>query len=191
MVRGRPNVVEPEHLIVVACAGERELRVWEQAVLQCRERIGRTAFDVLLVRAADLLRDGALDASWRAPGSGNECRLLHWLDWRRAAPQTDSRVNVAPLPNLERRAPHLRTRLMPAGVPLGGDRPVYEQVASLSLALDPHGHALLEWIARHPWLTAGQLATLLNDPEQAVGRRLGVLVQYGTVRKHPHARCRR
>jgi len=55
-------------------------------------------------------------------------------------------------------------------------------VASLSLVLDPPGRALIEWLARHPWLFSTQLAVVLNDPESAVRRRLEVLARDGLAR---------
>lgn len=168
---------QPVAPILVVSAGDRETRVWTEAVRRWQEHTGRAAVDVLIAPAAEVLRVGPLHAAWRVPGARDGCSLMHWLDWQAAVPPARSTV---PFPQVPHRAPTLRAQL--GRFPLRAGAPRRERVASLSLALDPLGRALIEWLARHPWLFSTQLAVALNDPEPAVRRRLEILARYGLAR---------
>lgn len=171
-----------QHLppILVVGAGEREVAVWEEAIRRREERRGELPIEVLFTSAVDLSRDGPARLAWRSPESDRPVRLLRSLDWQPALPDPDYREER--LPPIERGAPELIRHLMTGTAGRTKHVSTRDKVASLALTLDPLARSLLEWLARHPWLTAEQLAVLVNDPEQAVCRRLTTLVRTGVAR---------
>ncbi len=166
--------------ILVVCAGDRERHLWAQAVLRERDRAGDTPVEVLLTTAAHMHRDGPLHVAWQTPGSADPCYLRHWLEWRATAPTRDD--GSEPLPMLPATDPPLRARLAARQYSSREGTSHRERVAGLALTTDAPTRTVLEWTARHPWLTTEQLALLINDPPPAIERRLRGLVRRGVVR---------
>ena len=165
--------------ILVVAAGERELSRWEARVQRYRDA-GRW-LGVLLGSARDVLQRGPAAPIWRGVEGSDRKPLVESLPWgpkpaRRPASFTAARellaIDAVRRP-LREWAPRAATGQVPESA--------RERVAAIALATDAEEKRILDWVARHPLLSAGELATLLDAPAPAVRRRLDWLVRCEAV----------
>ena len=169
--------------ILVVCPSERELSVWEQAILRHQEDGGVDPIDVLLANGGELARHGGGDAGWRVPGRSQAASLMERLGWGTPPPVTRVCLpeSLDALPEPPPRAASVRAWAATlATVDTPG--PIWQSVGMLALSIGATDRPLIEWIARHPLLSAPELAALLNESQSLVQRRLERLVRCGAVR---------
>jgi len=168
--------------ILVVCPSERELSVWEQAILRQQEDGGVGRMDVLLTTGEELTRHGAGETSWRVPGRSQMESLMERLGWGTPPPVTRVRMPVSfdALPEPPRRTASIRAWAATlAAVDTPG--PIWQGVGVLALSTGATDRPLIEWIARHPLMSARELAALLNESQALVERRLEWLLRCGAV----------
>jgi hypothetical protein len=174
--------------ILVVCPGEREAVQWTSALEGSAQRRARPPLPVYLAMAKEVRTDGPLAACWRRPGGQRAEGLLDRLGWR--LPTTSGGPQLAPAVRLTSAgsegvsgAPPLRswsTQLAASPATLRRAT-VLERCAALALTVSATQKLLLEWIGHHPFLSAGELATLLELREGAVGSLLLKLAKLRVV----------
>ena len=168
--------------VLVVCRSGRELDVWEEA-LRRREAAGAGRLDVLLTTREELDQAGAGDARWWRPGRV-PAGIVEQLGWS-AAPAVDALqiergLDDCALPPRRDGTSHSGRALARArGAPAG---PAWQRLADLALATGAAEKTLMEWVARHPLLSAPELAALTDEPAGVVERRLGRLAGCGAIR---------
>lgn len=173
----------PEGLppILVICPSARERRWWEQALAD-RAEIAESRFDVLLSTGEELRAHGVRGAGWWRPGY-TQAPLVELLGWGYATAVDAVRVEGVLddfRPPARRTGTSLRERAL-ARATAHEAGPVWQHLGSLGLATGPAEKTLIEWVARHPLVSAAELAALLNDSEGLIQRRLEWLTRFGAV----------
>lgn len=165
-------------LIFVVCADAHAQRVWEAEL-----RLRADMPEVRLTTAQEMLDAGPRAAIWSTPGS--TVRL--WFEQALSSPSTET----APLLTLpasmqlpERRCgtPLLRSWATTAAV-LPRDRSMRERTAALAIVTSAADKSFLDWLGRHPRLSAVELALFLDLPLRVIVRRLELLAGIHAVRR--------
>lgn len=167
--------------LLLVAAGESELSVWERALLGAAERAPEHRIDVHLTTARQVAEYGPAAVIWHEPGSSLRSSLVEQVGWGGEPPlwrlRLAARTASAELPRtvrpLREWAPHAAA---------SESTPPAERVAAIALSTDRDQKHLIEWIARHPLLSASELAVVTGVPEPVVVRELDWLARCGTVR---------
>jgi hypothetical protein len=169
--------------ILVVSPSEQALLVWERALVGREDDGAAGRLDVLLTTREELRARGPGGAVWRAPGCDGGALLVEQLGWGGAPPVTPlflpEAIDAPPPP--PRTAPSLR-EWAAARATANVSGPIWQRVAVLALATGASDKPLIEWVARHPLLSAAELAALLSESEELVERRLEWLARCGAVR---------
>jgi len=168
-------------LILVVCADAHAQRVWDAELRRHAERAGMP--DVRLTTAQEVLAAGPRAAIWSIPGVSVRLRFEQALP----SPSTDMGPLLTfpasmQLPRRPCSAPRLRDRAAITAV-LPGNRPIRERTAALAIVTSAADKACLDWLARHPRLSAPELALFLDLPVGVIARRLQLLTRYHAVRR--------
>lgn len=168
--------------LLVICPSNRELRVWQRALVE-RDQTDAPRLEVLLTTREQLQIHGAGACGWQWPDRTSSASLVEVIGWGQAPPIAADWLAepVDDLPNPGRRSPSLRERALAAAASPGGG-PVSYRVGVLALATNAAEKTLIEWIARHPLLSAAQLAALEDAPKALIERRVEWLLRCGAVR---------
>lgn len=169
--------------VLVICPSTRELRVWEKALARADET-GGTQLDVLLTTREQLLVQGPGDSTWRQAGRTQAAPLVELIGWGREPPTVAATRLAEPLEQLpppQRRGASLRERTL-AGATANDGGPFWHRLGVLALATGPAEKTLIEWVARHPLLSGGDLAPLLGTSQALIERRLEWLTRCGAIR---------
>lgn len=169
--------------ILVVCPSWRELRVWEQALLRRGEDGAVDGLDVLLTTRDQSKANGPGGAVWHAPGTEQAALLVERLGWG-GVPQVPPICLPALIDGMPERpsrtASSIREWAAARSTAIGLG-PIWQRVAVLALATGADEKRLIEWVARHPLVSAGELGTLLNESEALVERRLDWLARCDAV----------
>jgi hypothetical protein len=175
--------------LVVVCPDERVIAHWEALLDGSAARRGRTVLQVAYTTATELLIHGPLARIWRLLGGSRRVALRDVLAWNDMA--SARRWPSQPLPTCQTS----RERgVVVNGVGIGfqrwavqtvrseaNDEPpaltVSEHRAALGIGLSATQKTLLTWVAHHPLLPAGHLATILRLTEPAVATLLDGLAR--------------
>ena len=167
--------------VLVICPSAREWRVWEEALAK-RDGAGSGCLDLLLTTREELHAAGAGDARWSRPGRA-PAPLVEQVGWGEA-PTLDAVRIERPLddcrPPARRDGTSLGRRAFDQATSgqVGPDR---QRLAGLARATSPAEKTLIEWVARHPLLTAADLAALTSEPAGLIRRRLERLTSCGAI----------
>ena len=167
--------------ILVRCPSARELRVWEEALERQLEGDSER-LDLLFVTDEELYRAGAGGALWTRPGR-TPAPLAEQLGWGAEPVVRTIRIDgmLADLQPPARRGGASLRRPPAAQRKPDWSGPSWHRVGSLALSTGPAEQTALEWVARHPLMSAAELTALLNEPERVVRRRLEWLTDAGTI----------
>ena len=167
--------------VLVICPSAREWRVWEDALAK-RDGVGPGSPDLLFTTREELHAAGAGDARWWRPDRA-PAPLVEQLGWGEA-PTLDAVRIERPLddcrPPARRDGTSLGRRAFDQATSgqVGPDR---QRLAGLARATSPAEKTLIEWVARHPLLTAADLAALTSEPAGLIRRRLERLTSCGAI----------
>lgn len=166
--------------MLLVCPSERERRVWEMEIARRDERADSRA-EVLLATREELDRLGPGGTAWRRAGSTGFAPLVELLGWGDAPPvaglRLPSALEMAPPPQS---GPSIREWAL-GQLPASDHGPVWQRPGVLALVTSPDEKVLLEFVARHPLLSAAELAALLGEPEAVIARRLEWLARCGAI----------
>ncbi|MEZ4503156.1 MAG: hypothetical protein R3C39_11065 [Dehalococcoidia bacterium] len=168
--------------VLVVCPSTRVLRVWEEALSKQYDTEG-AQLEVLLATREQLRSQGPGAATWRSPGRTQASPLVELIGWGQVPPVAATRL-AEPFeqrPPPHRRGASLRERAL-AGATAHDGGPLWHRLGVLALATGPAEKALIEWVARHPLLSAADLAALLDTSEALIKRRLEWLTRCGAIR---------
>ncbi|MEX1022412.1 MAG: replication-relaxation family protein [Dehalococcoidia bacterium] len=167
--------------VLVVAARDREVRIWESELRRRVELDGYQPFHALITTASEIIEQGALAPIWRATDSSARVHLLPALRWIDKPPgPPPATVRGLPTGEVSRTHETLRDWALHAAVVVD-ETPVRERIAAASLVVGRVDRAILEWVARHPWLTTVQLASLTGDPALSVSHHLARLERYHLV----------
>jgi len=174
------NSADPP-VIFVICADAHARRVWDAELWGHAERAGMP--DVRLTTAPELLTAGPRAAIWSVPGAPARLRFEQALS-SRSADTSPLLAFPASMPLPERRCKGIGLRdRAAAAANRPGDHPMRECTAALAIVTSVADKACLDWLARHPRLSAPELALFLDLPVGVVVRRLELLRRYHAVRR--------
>ncbi len=167
--------------MLVICRSAWQRRVWEEALAR-RDEAGYGRIDLLFTIRKELHAAGAGDARWWRPGRA-AAPLVELLGWGEA-PVLDAARIARTLEGY--RPPPRRTGAAPSRTPrawaTGGEaQPVSRRLGDLALVTSPAEKTLIEWAARHPLLSAAELAALTDQSGELTSRRLERLTQLGAI----------
>lgn len=168
-------------LILVVCADAHAQRLWDAELRRHAEREGMP--DVRLTTAQEILAAGPRAAIWSIPGATARLRFEQAVPSR--STDTGPLLTFPASMRLPERLwsiPRLRERAAIAAL-LPGDRPMRERIATLAIVTSAADKACLDWLARHPRLSAPELALFLDLPVGVIARRLELLARYHAVRR--------
>lgn len=176
--------------LLLVCPNARIIAEWEELLDGSAARRGRGLLRAACTTVPELTIRGPLDRIWRCP-DGARAALLDLLVWEDAAAvRVRPSVTWAMWRPVRRQAPSASGGLgegpcwsLPAirpGAAIDG-RTTAERPAALAIGLSATQKTLLGWVARHPLLPAGHLATFLELPEPAVTALLGGLARWGLI----------
>ena len=165
--------------VLIVAADKRALGSWSHALAAALEAGDVTALDFGLTTAWQVAQHGPAASIWCHLGSQRPVPLVELVGW---GPPPDLWAPVvASLPVLGEtgvRAQPVRGRAPAIAVDQGAS--VSARVAAVVTATDAEQKELLQWIARHPLLSARELAELLGTSRVSVEHRLEWLVGCGT-----------
>ena len=169
--------------ILLVGPSSRELGAWEQVLARRADSGAADRIDVLLTTREELRAHGPDGAVWRARRTDQAVLLVEGLGWGGAPPAPliclpDVIDGVVEQPS--RTAPSIREWSSTDSAP-SSHGPVWRRVAVLALATGADETRVIEWVARHPLVSAAELATLLNESEALIVRRLHWLTRCGAV----------
>ena len=167
--------------VLVICPSARERRVWEEALAK-RDGAGSGCLDLLLTTREELHAAGAGDARWWRPGRA-PAPLVEQLGWgaapvARAIQVARALEDCGPPPRRTGASLSRRARASAMG---GEAKPAWRRLGDLALATGPAEKTLTEWVARHPLLSAAELAALTDESGELTGRRLERLASCGAI----------
>jgi len=164
--------------VLLVAADPRALGVWSHALETAVDAGEAEARDFGLTTARKVAEDGPGGTIWRHLGSDRLTSLVEFVGW---GPRPDLWVPVvSDLPVVDRaRARSRPFRERAPAIAVDRDAPVRARLAALTAATDGEQKALLQWIGRHPLLSAPELAGLLRAPRVTVERRLDWLIRCG------------
>lgn len=171
---------DPATQVLVVCPGDREMRVWADALQRGGRRDGGATAEVLLTTVAALSDEGVGADVWRVAGADATWAFLDRLEWRDDLSCSVVLADLAPAvidEQLDQRQEGISRRAVsPARASLRSE------LARLALTLDVRSRELVDWTARHPWLSAHELAVLTDSTPAAVLRGLERAAAAGVVR---------
>ena len=155
--------------------------MWEEALAR-RDEAGYGRIDLLFTIRKELHAPGAGDARWWRPGRA-AAPLVELLGWGEAPVLDAARIartleGYRPPPRRTGAPPSRAARAWATG---GEAQPVLRRLDDLALVTSPAEKTLIEWAARHPLLSAAELAALTGDPAGLIRRRLERLAQLGAI----------
>ena len=162
--------------VLLVCPDEEAVAEWGDALERRAERAGRVPHAMLAATAASVA-EATGDAIWRHTAKLHGGALVEQLEWG-SAPPAVTKCGTTTLPELhpiEIRERPLRERAPALATATSASTRSAERLAALALATDAEEKRLLEWIGRHPLLSLGELATLLERPPLTIERRLNWL----------------
>lgn len=166
--------------LLLVCPSLRQVHVWETAVAVHHAR-GLPLPELWLTTRKELHAPGSDGAVWRRPGRDRAVPLVEALSWG-ATPAI--RAFAVPR-SLDIRVPRVTRSPLRNWVdqqwPAEGPRPVWQRVGALTVSTSPQEKMLIEWVARHPVLSARELTQLLNESRPVVERRLEALERRGAI----------
>jgi hypothetical protein len=171
--------------ILVVCPSLRELRVWEQALLRRTDNGAPDQIEGLLTTRDELKAHGPCGGVWRTPDADRAVSLVERLGWGEAPALLPLELpdELDGLPEQPtRNAPPIR-EWASRQVTANASAQLWQQVAVLALATGADEQRLMEWVARHPLVSAAELSALLNESEPLIERRLDWLARCGAVRR--------
>ena len=165
--------------VLIVAADVRALGIWSDALEAALEAGEVTALDFGLTTAWQVAQHGPATSIWCHLGSQRPVALVEVVGW---GPPPDLWTPVvATLPVLgETRARAHPVRERAPAIAVDQDVSVGARVAAVVTATDAEQKELLQWIARHPLLSASDLAELLGASPRSVEQRLDWLVRCGT-----------
>lgn len=168
--------------LLVICPSTRELSVWEQALAKWDDTVD-PPLEVLLTTREELRVHGVGGCAWQRPDRTSGASLVEAIGWGQAPPVAVDWLAgpVGEPPTPDRRRASLRERTLPGAATRDGG-PAWYRVGALALATNAAEKTLIEWIARHPLLSAAQLAALGDAPKALIERRIEWLLRCGAVR---------
>ena len=167
--------------VLVICRSAWERRVWEEALAR-RDEAGYGRIDLLFTIRKELHAAGAGDARWWRPGRA-AAPLVELLGWGEAPVLDAARIartleGYRPPPRRTGAPPSRTARAWATG---GEAQPVSRRLGDLALVTSPAEKTLIEWAARHPLLSAAELAALTDQSGELTSRRLERLTQLGAI----------
>ncbi|MQA00409.1 MAG: hypothetical protein GEU80_13960 [Dehalococcoidia bacterium] len=173
--------------LLVVCPSDRQVKVWERALLACEQASIGLPLEVLLTTRDRLRVDGPGTSVWRAPGRDGTDLLVERVGWGTVPPPVMPIRLPRPLAETlgppRRSGPSIR-EWAAVQATARADAPAWQRLAVLALATGPAGQRLIEWVGRHPLVSAAELASLVNEPLALLIRRLEWLVRCGAISEH-------
>lgn len=160
-------------LVLVVCPSSREEGIWEHALAKQQATSDAPAPSMLVTTREALRARGVGGATWRLADHPVAAPLVELLGWGTepaiVAPRVpEGQVAAATLASA---GPTIRQWAVEQAVsPLGSHQK--QRAAALALVAGIDEQLLIEWVARHPLLSASELAALTNQPALLVARRL-------------------
>lgn len=158
--------------ILVLCPNGETNGQWAKAVENAAIRSGSAPLPVAIAEIGVVFSADPLESVWRAPLSEVEAPLTELLTWRHPVPEECSPPLVNDLPS----SPARQVSLTP-DIAMVGERlrqSAYRELGSTE-------KRILQWLAHHPLLTAGDLSVLVRCRRQLARTLLERLRSAGLI----------